>query len=133
MKYHGHELVGIRIIEPYIFRNRIPKLVWNDTFSEPKLLPVWAVIPGRINPVITEEGAYEHYANVPKIKTNWDEYCERMDIQTCSLDQAKDLIKSVPFMACYLCPAYKWCKNNHFDLANCIGMFRKWAESEYKD
>lgn len=79
-------------------------LVWDRESTEPLVEYVAAFCPSRVKAVIINDGSvYQHCAEIPKAKTNWEVYAERNGITT-SLSSALDVFHQRG-PACIFCPA----------------------------
>ena len=127
MKYKGKELDVFKSDENVAFNPPHQMLVWDGESIEPLVEYVAAFCPSRVNAVIINDGGvYQHCAENPKAKTNWEVYAERNGITT-SLSSALDVFHhGIP--ACIFCPATNFCRLSE---RSCPLNFEKWAKSEY--
>lgn len=128
MIYKGIELTEFKSDKNVAFNPPKVMLVWDDDngglYHKTK---VFAYTPALACPVITwTGGVYQHCAEIPKAKTNWEVYAERNGITT-SLSSALDVFHQRG-PACIFCPAINFCRLSE---RSCPLNFEKWAKSEY--
>ena len=127
MKYKGKELDVFKSDENIAFNPPHQMLVWDWESAEPLVEYVAAFCPSRVHAVIINDGGvYQHCAEIPKAKTNWEAYAERNGITT-SLSSALDVFHQRG-PACIFCPAINFCRRSE---RSCPLNFEKWAKSEY--
>lgn len=133
MKYKGKELDVFKSDENIAFNPPRQMLVWNDVMDNPLVGYVGAFCPSRENAVIINDGGvYQHCAEIPKAKTNWEAYAERNGI-TISLRSALDVFHQRG-PECIFCPAINFCRHSDFcrhSEGSCPLNFEEWAKSEY--
>ena len=130
MKYKGKELDVFKSDENIAFNPPHQMLIWNRESAEPLVEYVAAFCPSRENAVIINGGGvYQHCAEIPKAKTNWDIYAKRNGITT-SLSSALDVFHQRG-PACIFCPAINFCRHcTECDTVDCPKNFTDWAYSD---
>ena len=79
MKYKGKELDVFKSDENVAFNPPHQMLVWDRESAEPSVEYVAAFCPSRVNAVIINDGGvYQHCAENPKAKTNWEVYADNV-------------------------------------------------------
>lgn len=79
MKYKGKELVKFKSESNVAFNPPRQMLVWDRESAEPLVEYVAAFCPSRVNAVIINDGGvYQHCAEIPKAKTNWEVYADNV-------------------------------------------------------
>ena len=131
MKYKGKELDVFKSDENIAFNPPHQMLVWDRESDEPLVRHVAAFCPSRLNAVIiNDSGTYRHCAEIPKSKTNWDEYQKRRNIAKLSLERGIEIFKEHD-IPCIFCPARKLCNTAASGFRSCTETFAAWAKSEY--
>ena len=131
MKYKGKELDEFKSDENIAFNPPRLMLVWEDGMDNPLVEYVGAFCPSRASAVIINDGGvYKHCAEIPKSKTNWDEYQERHNVAKLSLERGIEVFKEHD-IPCIFCPAREWCNTaaNGLD-RSCTETFAAWARTE---
>ena len=127
MIYKGIELTEFKSDKNVAFNSPRQMLIWDRESAEPLVEYVAAFCPSRLKAVIINDGGvYQHCAEIPKAKTNWEVYAERNGITT-SLSSAL-LVFYQRGPACIFCPAINFCRHSE---RSCPLNFEKWAKSEY--
>ena len=129
MKYKGKELVEFKSDKNVAFNPPHQMLVWDKELSEPSMEYVESFCPNRVNAVIVYEGGvYQHCAEIPKGKTNWDVYQERYGATMKSLDEALEIFNAYTVVPCQFCPARGHCASD-VRSKSCRETFKEWAET----
>ena len=132
MKYKGKELDVFKSNENIAFNPPHQMLIWNRGSAEPLVEYVAAFCPSRENAVIINGGGvYQHCAEIPKGKTNWDIYQERYGATMKSLKEAIESFNA-SHIPCEFCPARGHCASDVRSV-ECTETFAEWAETEAKD
>ena len=130
MIYKGKKLDVFKSDENIAFNPPRQMLVWDIGMDDPLVEYVGAFCPGRVNPVIINDGGlYQHCAEIPKIKTNWDKYQERRNVAKLSLKRGIEVFKEHD-IPCIFCPAREWCNTAANDMRSCTEIFVAWAGME---
>ena len=130
MIYKGIELTEFKSDENVAFNPPRQMLVWDRESAEPSVEYVAAFCPSRVSAVIINDGGvYKHCAEIPKSKTNWDEYQERRNVAKLSLERGIEVFKKhgIP---CIFCPAREWCNTAANGFRSCTETFAAWARTE---